>query len=81
MKVEGKVTSVADFGAFVELEPGLEGLVHISELNRGKKKGTPVQPGDVVEVEVLNVDPDDNKIGLSIRSVKGETTDEHGDAS
>lgn len=81
MTVEGKVTSVADFGAFVELEPGLEGLVHISELNRGKKKGTPVQPGDVVEVEVLNVDPDDNKIGLSIRSVKGETADEHGDAS
>lgn len=72
MTVEGRVTSVADFGAFVELEPGLEGLVHISELNRGKKKGSPVQTGDMVDVEILNVDPDDNKIGLSIRAIKGE---------
>lgn len=72
MTVEGKVTSVAEFGAFVELEPGLEGLVHISELNRGKKKGSPLQVGDIVNVEVLNVDSDDNKIGLSIRSIKGE---------
>jgi small subunit ribosomal protein S1 len=70
MIVDGRVTSVADFGAFVELEDGLEGLVHISELNRGKKKGADIQCGDIVEVEVLNVDPEDNKIGLSIRSVK-----------
>lgn len=70
MIVEGKVTSVAEFGAFVELEDGLEGLVHVSELNRGKKKGADVKCGDVVEVEIMNVDPEDNKIGLSIRSVK-----------
>ncbi len=70
MTVEGRVTSVADFGAFVELEDGLEGLVHISELNLGKKKGSEVKCGDIVEVEVLNVDPDDNKIGLSIREIK-----------
>ncbi len=72
MIVEGKVTSVADFGAFVELEEGLEGLVHISELSRGKKKGSDVKVGDAVEVEVLNVDPEDNKIGLSIRTVRKE---------
>lgn len=70
MTVEGRVTSLAEFGAFVELESGLEGLVHISELNRGMKKGTPVQAGDVVEVEVLNVDREDSKIGLSIRNIK-----------
>jgi small subunit ribosomal protein S1 len=70
MIVEGSITSVADFGAFVELEDGLEGLVHISELNMGKKKGSEVKCGDIVEVEVLNVDPDDNKIGLSIRGIK-----------
>jgi small subunit ribosomal protein S1 len=70
MIVEGRVTSVADFGAFVELEEGLEGLVHISELNLGKKKGSEAKCGDLVEVEVLNVDSDDNKIGLSIRSIK-----------
>ncbi|MEK7773005.1 MAG: 30S ribosomal protein S1, partial [Deltaproteobacteria bacterium] len=75
MIVDGKVTSVADFGAFVELEEGLEGLVHVSELNRGKKKGSDIQPGDIVEVEVLNVDPEDNKIGLSIRTIKKDSQD------
>jgi len=70
MIVEGAVTSVADFGAFVELEEGLEGLVHVSELSRGKQKGSDIEVGDHVEVEVLNVDPEDNKIGLSIRSIK-----------
>ncbi len=72
MIVAGRVTSIADFGAFVELEEGLEGLVHVSELSRGKKKGTDVSVGDVVQVEVLNVDPEDNKIGLSIRSFRKE---------
>ena len=67
--VEGIVTSIADFGAFVQLEEGLEGLVHVSELNRGKKKGSEVGVKDKVEVEILNVDPQDNKIGLSIRSI------------
>ncbi len=75
MIVDGKVTSVADFGAFVELEEGLEGLVHVSELNRGKKKGSDIRPGDIVEVEVLNVDPEDNKIGLSIRTTKKDSQD------
>jgi small subunit ribosomal protein S1 len=70
MTIEGRVTSVAEFGAFVELEEGLEGLVHVSELSRGKKRGADISEGDIVEVEVLNVDPEDNKIGLSIREVK-----------
>ncbi|WKZ31604.1 MAG: 30S ribosomal protein S1 [Thermodesulfobacteriota bacterium] len=72
MIVDGKVTSVADFGAFVELEAGLEGLVHVSELSRGKKRGADIKEGDIVEVEVLNVDPEDNKIGLSVREVKSQ---------
>ncbi|MBE9529423.1 MAG: 30S ribosomal protein S1, partial [Proteobacteria bacterium] len=70
MTKDGRITSIADFGAFVELEDGLEGLVHVSELNRGKKKGDDFQVGDIVEIEVLNVDPEDNKIGLSIRCLK-----------
>ncbi|MBZ0219048.1 MAG: 30S ribosomal protein S1 [Candidatus Methylomirabilis sp.] len=70
MIVDGRVTSVADFGAFVELEAGLEGLVHVSELSRGKKRGADIKEGDIVEVEVLNVDPEDNKIGLSVREIK-----------
>ncbi len=69
MIVEGRVTSIADFGAFVEIEDGLEGLVHVSELNRGRKKGAELSVGDTVEVEILNVDPEENKIGLSIRGI------------
>jgi small subunit ribosomal protein S1 len=72
MILEGRVTSIADFGAFVEIEDGLEGLVHISELNRGKKKGAEISEGARVEVEVMNVDPEEKKIGLSIRSIKKE---------
>lgn len=78
MTIDGKITSIADFGAFVEIEDGLEGLIHVSELNRGKAKGSDLNVGDIVEVEVLNVDPEDCKIGLSIRTVKqkvgGEAT-------
>lgn len=72
MIVEGVITSIADFGAFVELEEGIEGLVHVSEINRGAQKESDLKVGDKVEVEVLNVDPEDNKIGLSIRSVVAE---------
>ena len=67
--VDGRITSVADFGAFVELEEGLEGLVHVSELNRGLDGGGLVEIGNSVEVEILNVNPDEKKIGLSIRRI------------
>ncbi len=81
MIVDGRVTSVAEFGAFIELEPGLEGLVHVSELGRGKKRGADIKSGDIVEVEVLNVDPEDNKIGLSIRTVKSSSDDEQAEGA
>lgn len=71
MIVKGRVTGLADFGAFVEIEEGLEGLVHVSELNRAKKKGVDIKVGAPIEVEVLNVNTDDKKIGLSIRSSVG----------
>jgi small subunit ribosomal protein S1 len=76
MILDGKVISIADFGAFVEIEEGLEGLVHISELNRGKKKGAEISEGARIEVEVLNVDAEEKKIGLSIRSVKQKPEEE-----
>ena len=69
MIVDGRVSGIADFGAFVEIEEVLEGLVHISELTRGKKKGLPVSVGDRVRVEILNVNPEERKIGLSIREI------------
>lgn len=70
MIVDGRITGVADFGAFVEIEEGLEGLVHISELTRGRHNVPSVKAGDSVEVEVLNVNPEEKKIGLGIRSIK-----------
>ncbi|MFO0810433.1 MAG: 30S ribosomal protein S1 [Gemmataceae bacterium] len=74
---KGKVTKVTNFGVFVELEPGLEGLLHISELGDGKVENpeTLVNVGDEIEVKVLRVDTKDRKIGLSRKNLhdgKGE---------
>ena len=61
-----------DFGAFVELEPGIEGLIHISELARGKvwRVADVVKPGQEVEVKVLSVDSDAKRISLSLRDAQ-----------
>ena len=69
MVVDGKVTRVVDFGAFVELEPGLEGLVHISELanTRVRTAGDVVKPGQDVKVRVLEVDKDARRVSLSLK--------------
>ncbi len=69
--VEGKVVRITDFGAFVELEPGLDGLVHISQcaLTRVNKVEDAVQVGQIVRVKVLGVDPEKKRISLSIRQV------------
>ena len=69
MVVNGTVTRVVDFGAFVELEPGLEGLVHISELagNRVRSSSDVVKPGQDVKVRVMEIDPEARRISLSIR--------------
>jgi small subunit ribosomal protein S1 len=68
----GKVTNTTEFGAFVEIAPGVEGLVHISELDykRVNKVEDAVQKGEVVQVRVLKVDPDSRKISLSIKQTK-----------
>ena len=67
--VEGKVVRITDFGAFVELQPGLDGLVHISQCStqRVAKVEDAVKVGDVVNVKVLGVDPEKKRISLSIR--------------
>lgn len=67
--VEAKVVRTATFGAFVQLEPGVEGLVHISQLAWGRvaKTEDAVTPGDVVTVKVLGFDLDSKKISLSIK--------------
>jgi small subunit ribosomal protein S1 len=69
MIVRGKVTKITNFGVFVELEPGLEGLLHVSELSDDKVENPTdvVKIGDDVEVKILRVDIDDRKIGLSLK--------------
>jgi 4-hydroxy-3-methylbut-2-enyl diphosphate reductase len=72
--VEGKVVRITTFGAFVELEPGLDGLVHISQcaLTKIAKVEDAVQVGDIVKVKVLAVDTENKRISLSIRQVLEE---------
>jgi small subunit ribosomal protein S1 len=67
---KGKVSKLMDFGAFVELEPGVEGLVHISELSpqRVRSVSEVVQEGQEVEVMVLRIDPSQRKISLSLKA-------------
>jgi small subunit ribosomal protein S1 len=72
-RLNGKVASVADYGAFIELEPGVEGLVHVSEMSWSKRVKHPsklVNPTDDVEVEVLSVDPKARRISLGMKQVQ-----------
>lgn len=74
----GRVTKLMEFGAFVELAPGVEGLVHISELawSRVGKTSDVVQPNKVVKVKVLKLDPGSRKISLSIKQATDRPADE-----
>jgi len=75
--VSGKITNVTDFGIFVELEEGVEGLVHVSEISKEKVE-TPVgmyNVGDTLETKVINVSPDDRKIGLSIKALSDDSSE------
>ncbi len=71
-KITGKVVGLTDYGAFVELEKGVEGLIHVSEMSWAKKLSHPskvVQAGETVEAMVLNVDPGRRRISLGLRQV------------
>jgi small subunit ribosomal protein S1 len=72
--IEGVITNVTDFGVFVKLEEGIEGLVHVSEISKDKVK-TPVgmyKVGDILKAIVINVSAKDRKIGLSIKTLEGD---------
>ncbi|EYB68746.1 30S ribosomal protein S1 [Deinococcus phoenicis] len=74
-RVKGKVTNLTNFGAFVELESGLEGLVHVSEMSWTKRVRHPnevLKEGDEVEAVILRIDPKERRISLGIR----QTTDD-----
>jgi small subunit ribosomal protein S1 len=69
--VDGTITTVVDFGAFVKLEEGVEGLIHISELAEGNflHPNNVVHEGEIVRVRVLNINPQHRRLGLSLRGV------------
>jgi len=73
--VEGRVTQVVDFGVFIELEPGIEGLLHNSEL-RDIAQREELSSGQSILVKVIRVEPDRRRIGLSVRQVRPEEWEE-----
>jgi len=73
MRIQGKVVSLTDYGAFIELEPGIEGLVHVSEMSWTKRVKHPsklVNIGDEVEAVVLDVDERERKISLGMKQIE-----------
>lgn len=71
--VNGKITNITNYGLFVELEKGIEGLVHVSEFSWSSKKVNPQEMfaiGDVIEVKIMNIDSQDKKISLSIKRLE-----------
>jgi small subunit ribosomal protein S1 len=74
-RVRGTVTRIADFGAFVEIEPGIEGLIHISEMSWAKRVRTPadvVKPGETVEAVILGVNAAERRISLGLKQALGD---------
>ncbi len=77
-RVQGKVTRTTDFGAFVELEPGIEGMIHLSEMSWIKKVRKPsdvVKPDDQVDVVVLGVNAPEHRIALGLKQALGDPWD------
>ena len=74
-RVRGTISRLADFGAFVELEPGIEGLIHISEMSWGKRVRTPadvVKVGETVEAVILGVNQEERCISLGLKQALGD---------
>ncbi len=79
--IEGTITNVTDFGVFVQLEEGIEGLVHVSEISSDKVK-TPIgmfNVGETMKAMVINVSSDDRKIGLSLKALEEDGDDQSTD--
>ncbi|MES2308758.1 MAG: 30S ribosomal protein S1 [Verrucomicrobiota bacterium] len=78
-KVRGKVTNLAPYGAFVELEPGIEGLIHVSELSWTKRVAKPadvLQQGQEIDATVIDVSKEDQKVSLSVRQLEANPWEE-----
>jgi small subunit ribosomal protein S1 len=73
--IEGKVRNITDYGIFVELEPGIDGLVHVSDISWLKKSAHPneiAKKGDMIKVQILSLDPQNHKIALGIKQLGGD---------
>jgi len=82
-RVFGKVTNIADYGCFVEIEPGIEGLVHMSEMDWTNKNITPgrfVTPGQELEVMILDVDIEKRRISLGVKQCKSNPWQDFADS-
>ncbi|MGA6982875.1 MAG: 30S ribosomal protein S1 [Candidatus Sulfotelmatobacter sp.] len=74
-RVRGSITRVAEFGAFVELEPGIEGLIHVSEMSWGKKlrsASTLVKPGEMVDAIILGINIPERRMSLGLKQALGD---------
>ena len=74
-RVRGRVTRVTDFGAFVEVESGVEGLIHVSEMSwvkKVRKPGDLVKPGETVEAVILGINTDEHRISLGLKQALGD---------
>jgi len=78
MRVQGKVRNLTDFGAFVELEPGVDGLLHISDMSWTRNLGHPseiLKKGQAIETQILNVDKDNKRISLGLKQIQPDPWD------
>ncbi len=75
--VSGPITNITDFGLFVEVEEGIEGLIHISELGRDKQRMAALKVGDAIRAKVIHASAQERRIGLSIRKLETEEEQSH----
>ena len=82
MRIQGRVVSIADYGAFIELEKGVEGLIHISEMSWTQHIKHPsqlVQKDDIIECVVLNINEDEKKISLGVKQLEKDPWEDLGE--
>jgi small subunit ribosomal protein S1 len=75
--ITGPITNITDFGLFVEVEEGIEGLIHISEQSRDKQKMAALKVGDTIRAKVIHSSPTERRIGLSIRKLEADEEQSH----
>jgi small subunit ribosomal protein S1 len=77
-RIKGKITSITDFGAFLEVEPGIEGLIHITDISWEKIKhpSAKLKVGDEIEAVILNIDVEKQKVSLGIKQLEGDIWEE-----